>query len=137
MLFFWGLLLAIDWRKALLFVIVPQLHGLHWLLATNYLQHAHADGCSRLDFARNFEGLVNPLMFNIGLHTAHHLHPRVHWSLLPGLHAQLRPQIHPVLLPGGLAGYMTRTLLLAPLVPRWRSASLMRVPTPASLREAD
>jgi hypothetical protein len=37
-------LLAIDWRKALLFVIVPQLHGLHWLLATNYLQHAHADG---------------------------------------------------------------------------------------------
>ena len=40
----WALLLAIDWHKAILFVIVPQLHGLHWLLATNYLQHAHADG---------------------------------------------------------------------------------------------
>ena len=25
----WALLLALDWRRALLFVIVPQLHGLH------------------------------------------------------------------------------------------------------------
>jgi hypothetical protein len=38
------LLLLLDWQKALIFIIVPQLHGLHWLLATNYLQHAHADG---------------------------------------------------------------------------------------------
>lgn len=67
----WGFFLWLDWQKALLFVIVPQLHGLHWLLATNYLQHAHADGrpLSRaqrntpgieLNYARNFEGLVNP-----------------------------------------------------------------------------
>lgn len=76
----WGGLLAINPVKALVFVIVPQLHGLHWLLATNYLQHAHADGGPRavagLNYARNFEGLVNPLLFNIGLHTAHHENPR-------------------------------------------------------------
>ncbi len=40
----WAMLLALNPEKALLYVIVPQLHGLHWLLATNYLQHAHADG---------------------------------------------------------------------------------------------
>ena len=33
----WAALFALDWRKALVFVILPQLHGLHWLLATNYL----------------------------------------------------------------------------------------------------
>jgi hypothetical protein len=95
----WAVLLALDWRKALLFVIVPQLHGLHWLLATNYLQHAHADGRKpraqrgarrypgrQLNYARNFEGLVNPLLFNIGLHTAHHENPHAHWSELTHLH---------------------------------------------------
>ena len=83
----WALLLSLDWQKALLLVIVPQLHGLHWLLATNYLQHAHADGrpltrgqrldsATPLNYARNFEGWVNPLLFNIGLHTAHHERPQ-------------------------------------------------------------
>lgn len=27
---------------------------------------------SRWNYARDFEGLVNPVLFNIGLHTAHH-----------------------------------------------------------------
>src|SRR5690606_2293657 len=90
----WAILLWLSPGKALLFVILPQLHGLHWLLATNYLQHAHADGSydsrhgrPQLNYARNFEGLVNPLLFNIGLHTAHHEHSRAHWSALTQLHA--------------------------------------------------
>ena len=135
----WAVLLAVDWRKALLFVIVPQLHGLHWLLATNYLQHAHADGRKpsreealrdtprrRLNYARNFEGLVNPLLFNIGLHTAHHENPHAHWSELTHLHrTRYRAQVDPVLNEGGLVPYMLRVFVLGTVWPRFRSRSLM------------
>jgi len=126
----WALLLALNPYKALVYVIIPQLHGLHWLLATNYLQHAHADGSrsrGRYDYARNFEGLVNPLLFNIGLHTAHHEHPRTHWSALTGLHAtHYRARVHPDLNEKGLVPYMWRVLLLGAFNKRHRSASLMR-----------
>jgi fatty acid desaturase len=135
----WTVLLALDWRKALLFVIVPQLHGLHWLLATNYLQHAHADGRkpvrkeapgdtsgSQLNYARNFEGLVNPLLFNIGLHTAHHENPHAHWSELTHLHrTRYRARVDPVLNEGGLVPYMVRVFVLGTVWPRFRSRPLM------------
>lgn len=126
----WALLLSLDWRRAVVFVIVPQLHGLHWLLATNYLQHAHADGQpgqgGRLNYARNFEGLVNPLLFNIGLHTAHHEEPQAHWSELPRLHrARYRLRVDPSLNERGLLPYMARVFILGTLVPRFRSRSLM------------
>jgi fatty acid desaturase len=138
----WALLLALDWRRALLFVIVPQLHGLHWLLATNYLQHAHADGAANdsskrapgdtpgtaLNYARNFEGLVNPLLFNIGLHTAHHENPHAHWSELTRLHDdRYRDRVDPALNERGLVPYMFRVYLLGALLPRFRSRSLMAV----------
>jgi fatty acid desaturase len=140
----WAWLLAIDWRKALLLVIVPQLHGLHWLLATNYLQHAHADGAtaaaqgapgdtpgSRLNYARNFEGLVNPLLFNIGFHTAHHENPHAHWSELGRLHRQhYRRRVDPALNERGLLAYMLRVYLLGAVWPRFRSRSLMPAQLP-------
>lgn len=133
----WGALLWLDWQKALLLVIVPQLHGLHWLLATNYLQHAHADGrpLSRaqrktdgiaLNYARNFEGLVNPLLFNIGLHTAHHEHPQAHWSELTRLHARhYRHRVHPSLNEGGLLPYMGRVFVWGLFARRARTQPLM------------
>ncbi len=128
----WGLLLALDWRKALLFVILPQLHGLHWLLATNYLQHAHADGRPaeglerRFDYARNFEGLLNPLFFNIGLHTAHHENPHAHWSELQQLHERhYRDRVHPALNERGLVPYMLRVYLLGAVMPRFRTRPMM------------
>lgn len=137
----WALLLAIDWQKALIFVIVPQLHGLHWLLATNYLQHAHADGRPEgapgdtpgrtLNYARNFEGLVNPLLFNIGLHTAHHENPHAHWSELTRLHhTHYRDRVEPALNERGLVPYMLRVYLLGAVLPRFRSRSLMAVKPP-------
>jgi fatty acid desaturase len=135
----WSVLLLVDWRKALLFVIVPQLHGLHWLLATNYLQHAHADGrrtreegASRdtsgrkLNYARNFEGLVNPLLFNIGLHTAHHENPHAHWTELAHLHRTLyRARVDASLNERGLVPYMVRVFVLGTVWPRLRSRPLM------------
>ncbi len=121
----WVLLLALDPSKALLLVIVPQLFGLHWLLGANYLQHAHADGHSSLDFARNFGGGLNGLYFNIGLHTAHHLQPRLHWSLLPGLQSALAPRLDPRLQERGLLRYLLRVFVLGSVMPRYRSQSLM------------
>lgn len=121
----WLVLAVIDWEKWLVLVLIPQLHGLHWLLATNYLQHAHADGSgNNLQFARNFYGLLNPLLFNIGLHTAHHRHARAHWSQLTLLAEQYRAQVNPALNEPGLLRYMLRTYFLALLHPRWRSRSL-------------
>lgn len=121
----WLVLAVIDWKNWVMLVLIPQLHGLHWLLATNYLQHAHADGSGEgLNFARNFYGWVNPLLFNIGLHTAHHQHPRAHWAELPALQEKYRPLISPCLNERGLLRYMWRTYCLGLLHPRWRSRSL-------------
>jgi fatty acid desaturase len=136
----WAGVLIADPVKGLLYVIVPQLHGLHWLLATNYLQHAHADGSRApshtLDYARNFEGLVNPLLFNIGLHTAHHEHSRAHWSELSALHRQqYRHRVHPALTERGLLRYMARVLLLGSVRRRYRSVSLMPAPIDAARRK--
>ncbi|AHG64067.1 fatty acid desaturase [Advenella mimigardefordensis] len=144
-LLLWTTLLTLNPGKALLFVIVPQLHGLHWLLATNYLQHAHADGAAQgrqagspIAFARNFEGWVNPLLFNIGLHTAHHEHGRTHWSRLTQLHEQqYRSRTHPAMLERGLASYMIRTFIMGTFSQRYRSQSLMhsdanRLPPPTT-----
>jgi fatty acid desaturase len=120
----WSVLAWLDWKNWLLLVLIPQLHGLHWLLATNYLQHAHTDKSgSGLNFARNFYGWVNPLLFNIGLHTAHHQHSRTHWSGLPVLQEKYHPLIDPRLNERSLVRYMWRTYCLGLLHPRWRSRS--------------
>jgi fatty acid desaturase len=122
----WFVLALVDINNFLFLILLPQLHGLHWLLATNYLQHAHADNSGHgFNFARNFEGLVNPLLFNIGLHTAHHFHPRAHWSELKKLHLRYKHQVDPRLNEGGLVRYMLRTYLLALAHPRYRTHSLM------------
>ena len=73
----------------------------------------------RWAIARNFEGRVNPLLFNIGLHTAHHEHPRAHWSELPRLHAGSRERIDPRMLEPGFLGYV-----LTGIRPRQFSATL-------------
>ena len=125
-LVFWAVLAAVDWQKWILIVLIPQLFGLHWLLASNYLQHAHADGHSRINFARNFEGLINPLLFNVGLHTAHHLHGRAHWSELPELHRRYRPRIHARLRGESFTWYILKTWFLSLPMPQFRSRSLMR-----------
>ncbi len=128
----WGLALALDPVKGFLYVILPQLHGLHWLLTTNYLQHAHADGRPQarrgreLAYARNFEGLVNPLLFNIGLHVAHHEHSRAHWSELTRLHhTEYRDRTPDALNEGGLVPYMLRVFVAGVFVPACRSQPIM------------
>jgi fatty acid desaturase len=122
----WAAALALDWRGALLYVFLPQAVAMHWLLGANYFQHAHADGRSRWNYARNFTGAVNWLYFNIGLHTAHHEHPREHWSRMPELHRSLHARVHPALEERSFLVYLARVMLLGALWPRFRSRTLMR-----------
>ena len=128
---FTALMIATDPAAWLKFVLLPQLSGLHWLLGANYLQHAHADGRSRLQFARNFTGGVNRWFFNIGYHTAHHLQPRLHWSALPAAHQRIASQIHPRLTERSLLRYALVTLVGGLIWRGARSHSLMQAAPPS------
>jgi fatty acid desaturase len=126
----WLVLMLINWEKWLILVLIPQLHGLHWLLATNYLQHAHADGSAssgtikNYNYARNFYGLLNPLLFNIGLHTAHHEQSRAHWSQLPSLNDHYKNLVAPQLQERSLFGYMLRVFIMGIFCARFRTQTL-------------
>ncbi len=118
-------LALIDFKKYFILVLIPQFHAFHWLMASNYLQHAHADGNSSYNFARNFTGLINVVWFNIGFHTAHHLFPKEHWSKLNALHQSVSDKIKPQLIENSLAIYMLRVFCLGSINERFRSKSLM------------
>lgn len=100
---------ALDWRKAILFVVLPQATALFFLLASNYLQHAHTDETSLYNHSRNFTGLLNRLFFNVGYHTAHHHHSDLHWSRLPEAHRRIAGHIHRDLMEKSFMWYCVRT----------------------------
>ena len=73
---FIGVALWIDWKKALLYVIIPQQVGLTSVLIFNYVQHVHADEESEWNHSRNFVGaFMNFFLLNNGYHTVHHESP--------------------------------------------------------------
>jgi len=106
-------LLAVDWRKAILFVFIPHLFAVWGITAVNYVQHDGCDEDSPYNHSRNFVGKwFNWLTFNNGFHGMHHVEPELHWTLLPAAHmAQLHPHIHPSLEQRSLAVYLFKTFL--------------------------
>ena len=77
---------------------LPALVSLWTIMTFNYDQHVHTDPWSKHNHSRNFVSWsLNFLLFNNGLHTAHHEKAGLHWSKLPELHAQIAPEIHPEL----------------------------------------
>lgn len=116
-----ALALWLDWKAAIYVVLLPQLGAMFWLLASNYLQHADTRGDSEFDHSRNFLGLINPLFFNIGYHTAHHQAPDLHWSELPVAHEVLAPKISPALNEPSFAWYVLRVYFLSLVSRRFRS----------------
>lgn len=112
----WGVklvLVALDWRKALLFVIVPHLFAVWGITTVNFLQHDGTDEKHEVNHSRNFVGKVfNFFMLNNGYHGIHHMHPGLHWSLTPQAHAeQVAPTIHPELLQPSLFAYMFKAFI--------------------------
>ena len=71
-----------DWKKALLFIFIPQQVAMTTVLYVNYTQHVHADRDTRWDHTRDFVGkIANIFLFNNGYHGAHHERP----STSPGV----------------------------------------------------
>ena len=69
---------------------IPALFAKWSMIFINYIQHVHADPWSEHNHSRNFVGkLGNWLVFNNGLHTAHHESAGLHWSKLPEAHAKI------------------------------------------------
>jgi len=89
-------LFFIDWRKALLFAVLPQQIAMFFIQHINYLQHIETDSGSQFGHSRNFTGrFLNLFLFNNGYHTVHHLKPGLHWSLANRAHVRTGAQDPP------------------------------------------
>jgi beta-carotene hydroxylase len=111
-----------GWRTGLLVwggaTFGPAVFALWTIMLFNYEQHVHADPFSEHNHSRSWTGgLTNLMLFNNGLHAAHHENPGLHWSELPRAHAALVPHIDPRLIERGFFRYLARSYLLAPLFP--------------------
>jgi len=113
----WGLkaaLFVVDWRKCLLYVVVPHLFALWAITSINFVQHDGCDPDHEYNHSRDFTGkLINWLTCNNGYHTIHHLEPALHWSLRPRVHEEkVAPFIHPALVQKSLIAYSWRTFFV-------------------------
>ncbi len=120
-----GVAFVLDWRKALLFVVLPQQVSLNTVLVFNYIQHVHADEEDDWNHSRNVTGwMMNFLYFNNGLHTVHHLKPGLHWSLAPAAHREIESKIDPALNEPSFLWYLLRAYVLSLFIPSFRTDSL-------------
>ena len=111
-----GTAFVLDWRKAVVLLVVPQQFGLFGIQTVNFWQHIEADADSEWNHSRNFTGwLLNALLFDNGFHTVHHLKPGAHWSTLPALHREHGPKVDPVLNQQAAHVWIFRTYF-APLI---------------------
>jgi len=121
LIIFVGVALLIDWKKALFYIIIPQQVSTFSVLILNYVQHVHADEESDINHSRNFEGLINILLFNNGLHTVHHDKAGTHWSKTPAEHEKIKHLIDPALIEKSFWWYIIRSYFLALFIPRFRT----------------
>lgn len=116
---------VIDWRKALLYIFIPQQVSLYAVLIFNYVQHVHADEQSPINHSRNIVGpLLNWLLFNNGFHTVHHDHPGLHWSKTPAAHAKMSAQINPRLNEQSFWWFLVRVYVFGAFIRNARSSSM-------------
>lgn len=127
----------LDWQKALLFVVIPHQVALFSVLVFNYIQHVHANEESDYNHSRNFVSpITNWMLFNNGLHTAHHQRANTHWSEVPAAHAKIAHLIDPSLLERGFWPYIIRAYILGLFVPSLRTKS-MRLARIAAQKSAE
>ncbi len=107
-------LAALDPWRFVLCVFAPQNLASWGIVTLSLLQHDGCDAAHPVDHSRNFTGRVlNWLTFNNGFHAAHHLHPGLHWTLLPEAHRrEVAPRAHPSLDQPSLLAYVWRTFVL-------------------------
>jgi beta-carotene hydroxylase len=120
----WIVAFVIDWKKALLFVVIPQQFGLFSVLVFNYVQHVHADEESAWNHSRNFVGFLNTMLFNNGYHTVHHERAGTHWSKLREQHELVAEKISPVLQERSFWWYIIRNYFLGIFNAKMRTTSM-------------
>ncbi len=122
LILFVGAALLLDWKKALLFVIIPQQMSGFSVLIFNYVQHVHADEESEINHSRNFVGFfINFFLLNNGLHTVHHDKAGIHWSKVPAEHKKIVHLIDPALIENNFWWYILRVYILALFIPKFRT----------------
>ena len=114
---------VINWKLALIMILLPQQVSQLSVIVFNYVQHTHADEESDYNHSRNFMG-VNPFLFNNGYHTIHHERASIHWSEAPEAHKKIEHLIAPHLIEQSFWWYMARTYVLAYFVPKYRTSSM-------------
>ena len=114
----------LDWKKALLYIVIPQQFSVQFVLIINYIQHVHCDEESKYNHSRNFLGWGNKFLLNNGLHTAHHENMGMHWSELPKAHAAIAHKIDPSLNEPSLPWYLFRVYILGVFIPKFRTKSM-------------
>lgn len=111
------LLMFLDWRSTMLFLTAPWLGAQLCLVGVNLLQHQDCDTTSEYDHSRNVTGrITNWILLNNGYHTAHHLRPSLHWSLLPDYHRDhVVPRMDPALDHRSFTGLLVERLRRPPV----------------------
>ncbi|HXB12775.1 MAG TPA: fatty acid desaturase [Bacteroidia bacterium] len=113
----------IDWKKALLYIIIPQQMSTFSVLIFNYVQHVHADEESEINHSRNFVGILNFFLLNNGLHYVHHEKAGLHWSKTPEEHKKIEHLIDPDLIEKSFWWYIVRVYILGLFIPGLRTKS--------------
>ncbi len=108
---------------------IPAFFALWTIMLFNYEQHVHTDPWSKHNHSRTFTSpTLNFLLFNNGLHTAHHENPGTHWSELREIHERIAPEIDERLKSSSVWWYWFQQYALAPLFPSLGSTQVGRAP---------
>lgn len=88
---------VLVWYKpvaGLMLFVLPMITSLLFTAYVTYEHHSGLDTQNEFEASyNNLDPLFNRLTGNLGYHTAHHHKQGVHWSKLPGLHAQIEAKI--------------------------------------------
>jgi fatty acid desaturase len=118
---FFGVMVAlfvINWKKALIYFVIPQQFALFTIQCINYIQHIETDAYSEWNHSRNFVSpILNALLFNNGYHTVHHMTPGAHWTKTPALHAEIADKVDSQLHVPSVWAYLGWTFIVRPFVP--------------------
>lgn len=80
--------------NALIFFVVPMVLMILNLLDATYPHHSGIHSQDEYSASRNnMHWLFNIFTWNLGYHTAHHMWPELHWTLLPAKHEEIKDKI--------------------------------------------
>lgn len=89
-----SLLAWLNWQNYLAVFLVPSVLMLIYVYWLTYEHHSGLYTDNPYAGSRNRVGrLYNLRAFNLGYHTAHHVKPYIHWSLLPAYHELIKDRI--------------------------------------------